>query len=404
MPTGSQQAAAAATQSAPATQSAAQATQQAVANNSVGPEERRRLSVVSYPTSGLGGQASLDIPRDTTIKRINLELVAALTVTYSSGSPTLSPLGALSRLVTQLAVNADGSRNIKILNLYLQRCMNALMYQQVPRRAYQTGATLTSTTTQPTTEWLAGTVAYPTTTQDIIVNESIDIVFENYFAYEQGRRISNLYTKNLSTCTLGFLFSPISNLQTDGVGATVTYSNISIQLIPTIVENREADISSNAFDFVETVIQKQFSSQTSQFAIDLNTGNRMLGLGFLVNNGDTNKSLSDIAMTTMNLVINGSTSIQTANFRELQNDNKSRYGVVDNYASSVHPLQGFAYMNLMKNGSVFSGIDTRLQAGVSQLQVQVSTASSSGIDPATYTNPVTVAVLQQQLIPVPVKQ
>lgn len=398
--------AAAATQTAPATAQGVQGIQQSVGNNSIGPEERRKLSTVSAPTSGNGGQTSLDIPRDTSIKRMNLELVAAFTVAYSSGSPVLSPLGLLARIATQCTINADGSRNIKIVDLYMQRCMNAIMYNGFPRRAYQTGATLTTTTTEPATEWLAGTVAYPATTQDIIVNESVDLCFENYFAYEQGRRTSLLYTKNLSTCTLGFNFAAMSNVQQDAASpVSVTYSNISIQIIPTIVENREADITSNSFDFVETFIQKQFTSQTTQFSVDLNTGNRLLGLGLLVRNGDVNKTLSDIAMTDMNLLINGSTSVFTSNFRQLQNDNKGRFGISDDqFASSVHALQGFAFLNLMKNGSIYSGIDTRYQNGVSQLQLQISTASSSGIDPATYTNPVTVGLMQQQFIPVPVKQ
>lgn len=397
--------AAAATQSAPATQAGAQQVQQSVANNSIGPEERRKLSTVSAPPSGNGGQTSLDIPRDTTIKRMNLELVAAFTVTYASGSPVLSPLGLLARIATQCTINADGSRNIKIVDLYMQRCMNAVMYGGFPRRAYQTGAGLTTTTTEPTTEWLAGSVAYPATTQDIIVNESVDLCFENYFAYEQGRRTSLLYTKNLSTCTLGFNFAAMTNIIQDGNAAPVTYSNISIQIIPTIIENREADISSNSFDFVETFIQKQFTSQTSQFSIDLNTGNRLLGLGLLVRNGDTSKTLSDTAMTDMNLLLNGSTSIFTSNFRQLQNDNKGRFATSeDQFLSGSHSMQGFAFLNLMKNGSIYSGIDTRYQSGVSQLQLQVSTAASTGIDPATYTNPVTVGLMQQQFIPVPVKQ
>jgi hypothetical protein len=102
--------------------------------------------------------------------------------------------------------------------------------------------------------------------------------------------------------------------------------------------------------------------------------------------------------------VNGSTSIQATKFRELMNDNKVRFGMGDDqFVSGAHALQGFAYMNLMKNGDLLSGLDTRLVAGTSQVQLLVSTAASSGVDPATYTNPVELSVLQQQLIPVPPK-
>jgi len=242
----------------------------------------------------------------------------------------------LGRIANQCTVNADGSRNIKIVDLYMQRCMNAIMYGAFPRRAYQTGAALTTTTTECQTEWTESTIGFAATTNDVVVNESVDLCFENYFAYEQGRRVSNLYTKNLSTCTIAFNFVALSNIIQDGyAGVAPTYSNIAITITPTIIENREADITSNAFDFVETYMTKSFTGQTTQFSVDLNTGNRLLGLGLLARNGDTYKTLSDIAVTDLSLLINGSTSVFTSNFRQLQNDNQSRYRVTDKYESRV---------------------------------------------------------------------
>jgi hypothetical protein len=382
--------------------SAQEKVQRDVISNPNQPESRRRLATANYAANSV---VQVEIPRDTAIKRLNLFFKLGCTATYASGSPLLSPLGALAKICPSFSIVADGSRNVKVLDLYMARCMAALAYGGFGRRAYQTGASLLSSTSQPTTEWYGGaSPAYGATTQDLIIIESIDVMFENQFAYERGRALSWLYTKNLATCNMYFGFASISNILQDGNAASVTYSNVDVSITPTIIEARDGTPANGAFDFTETVIRKQFSQQTTQFAVDLNTGNKLLGIGLMARNGDSNKSLSDIAVTDLNLVVNGATSIQNTKFRELSNANKQRFSMGDDYfASGTHGLQGFAYMNLMKNGDLLSGLDTRLVAGVSQVQLQVSTASSSGVDAATYTNPVELSVLQQQLIPVPPK-
>lgn len=388
-------------QGTPAPSAAAQQTQAIVASNNLGPETRRKLASASYSSNSA---VVVDIPRDTCIKRMNINLVGSFTVTYAAGSPTLSPFGVFARLCPNFYLVADGSRNIKVLDLFMQRCMNALAYGGFPRRAYKSGAGLTSTSSFAQTEWLAGTIAYPATTQDIVINESIIIDFENPFSYKQGENISQLYTKNLSTCNMTFGWGDISNVQTSGVGASVTYSNVSLSVVPTIIENRDGTLADGAFDYNETVIRRSYSSQQTLAQVLLNTGNKLMGLALMAQNGDTNLSLSDLALTDVQLVRNGVESIVLSRFRDLMNDNKARYGASDDqYASGVHGLTGFAYINLQKNGNALSGLDTRLVAGTSQVEVDFSTGASSGIDAVTYTNPVTISVLQQQLVPVPQK-
>lgn len=378
-----------------------QSVQQAVSSTQLGAETRRKLATANYTSNT---SVTIDIPRDTSVKRLLLNFVFGATATYAAGSPTISPFGVAARMCPNFYLVADGSRNIKVLDLYMSRCMNALAYGGFPRRAYRTGASLTSTNDFPNTEHLSGAIAYGATTQDIIYNESIIVDFENPFAYEQGRNISQLYTRNLATCNMTFGFGDVSNIQTSGVGATVTYTNVSLAVVPTIIENREGTLAEGAYDFNETVIRKSYSSQQTLASIDLNTGNKIVGLGFMAQNGDTNLSLADNVLTDMQLVVNGVNSIQLTRFRDLMNDNKSRRGVSDDqYASLLHGLTGFAYMNLLKNGSALSGLDARFAAGVSQVQALVSTGASSGLDAVTYTNPVTISVLQQQLVPVPVK-
>lgn len=381
--------------------SAQQNVQNQVAQVKLGAESRRRLAVANYAANT---NVVIDIPRDTSIKRIHLSWVFGCTVTYASGSPTISPFGLASRICPNYYIVADGSRNIKVLDLFMQRCMNALARSSFPRRASRTGASLVNTTSFGNTEHLAGTVAYPATTQDIIYNESVSVEFENPFAFELGSNISQLYTRNLQTCTMTFGFSDVSNLQTSGVGASVTYSNVSCSVTPTIIEDRLGTLANGAYDYNEFVIRRSYSAPQNLAQIDLNAGNKITGIAVMAQNGDTNLSLSDIVITDMQLLTNGVNPIHVTTFRDAQNYNKQRSGAPDDQLSSgVHGLSGFAFLNLLKSGNALSGLDTALADGVSTVQMQISTGASSGRDAVTYTAPVTISVLQQQLVPVPVK-
>jgi hypothetical protein len=384
-----------------APQSAAQQNvQAAVAAQPRGAENRRKLSTANYASNT---NVVIDIPRDTSVKRMILSLVGAFTVTFSSGSPTLSPFGVFARICPNFYVVADGSRNIKVLDLYMQRCMNAMTYGTFPRRAYAKGATLQGVNDFASTEWLAGTIAYPTTTQDIIINEQLVVDFENPNAW-QNKDISQLYTRNLQSCNMTFGFSDISNLQTTGVGATVTYSNVALSIVPTIIENREGTLAQGAFDFNEFVIRRSYSSQQQNTQILLNAGNKIVGIALMAQNGDSALSLADNVLTDINLLTNGVLPQQGTRFRDLSNDNKARNGICDDqYASSLRGNSGFAWMSLLKNGDALSGLDTALANGISTCELQVSTGPASGLNAVTYTAPIGISVLQQQIVPVPVK-
>jgi len=384
-----------------APQSAAQQrVQEAVAAQPRGAENRRKLASASYAANT---NVVVDIPRDTSVKRMILSLNGYFTVTFGSGSPTLSPFGVFARICPNFYVVADGSRNIKVLDLFMQRCANAETYGSFPRRAYAKGASLQGVNSIPSTEWLAGTIAYPSTTQDIVINEQVVIDFENPDAW-QNKDISQLYTRNLQTCNMTFGFGAIENVQTTGVGATVTYSNISLTVVPTIIENREGTLAQGAFDYNEFVIRRSYSSQQTNAQILLNASNKIVGIALMAQNGDTNLSLADQVLTEINLLTNGILPQQGTRFRDLSNDNKLRKGISDDqYASSLRGLTGFARMNLLKNGDALSGLDTALSNGVSTVELHVSTGPSSGLDAVTYTSPISISVLQQQMVPVPVK-
>jgi len=384
-----------------ADQSAAQQNvQSAVASQPRGAENRRKLGTANYASNS---NVTIDIPRDTSVKRLILSATLACTTTFASGSPTISPFGLMARICPNFYVVADGSRNIKVLDLFMQRCMNAMTYGTFPRRAYAKGATLQGVNDFPSTEHVSGTIAYGSTTQDLIYNEQVIVDFENPDAW-QNKDISQLYTRNLQTCSMTFGFADVSLLQTTGVAAPVVYTNVSMSIVPTIIENREGTLAQGAFDFNEFVIRRSYSSQQTNAQILLNAGNKIVGVAMMSQNGDAALSLADNVLTDLNLYTNGILPQQQGRFRDLSNDNKIRNGIADDqYASSLRGLTGFAYMNLLKNGDALSGLDTSLANGVSTAELQVSTGPASGLNLVTYTAPVTVSILQRQMVTVPVK-
>ena len=376
--------------------------QDKVENAYVGHESRRLLSTVNYASNT---NVVLEIPRDSSYKRMSLLSRFACTATYASGSPTISPFGALARLMPNFTLVADGYRNVKVLDIYMQRCMNALAWGTFPRRARNTGASLTGTNTIPATEHYAGTIAYGSTTQDIVYMEQVGIDFEvPRFLHGIGRQFSQLYARNLQSLTATFGFGDVTSLQTTGVAAPVVYTNVSLAITPVMIEDRFADINSGAFDFNEFVVRRTYSSAQSNAQILLSAGNKLLGVGIMAQNGDSALSLSDVVLTNINLFTNGVNPIVKDTFLSLQSDNKMRQGISDDqFASSLHAMTGFAHINLVKDSDIRSGLATDLASGISTVELQVDTGAASGLNAVTYTNGVTISVLQQQLVKVPAK-
>ena len=380
--------------------SAQQSVQDAVLSQSRGAENRRRLSSALYASNT---NVQVDIPRDTSVKRIVLSLTGSFTTTFASGVPTLSPFGVFAKICPNFYVVADGSRQIKVLDLFMQRCMNAQTYGTFPRRAIARGAGLTTTSDFPTSEWLSGTQSYGATTQDLVINEQVIVDFENPNSW-QNKDISQLYTRNLQTCNMTFGFADITNIQTTGVNAPVVYSNVSLSIVPTIIENREGTLAQGAFDFNEFVIRRSYSSQQTNSQILLNAGNKIVGLAIMSQSGDSALSLADNVVTDINMLTNGILPQQTTRFRDLSNDNKIRNGICDDqYATGLRGLTGFAFMSFLKNGDALSGLDSALAKGVSTAEIQISTGANTGLNAVVYTTPITISVLQQQMVPVPIK-
>lgn len=374
-------------------------------------EARRTLASPTFGTAPF----SVPVPRDTVLKRMGLKLILQTQVTYGSGSPATSHQGVFDRICPRVELNVNGSRIVKSVRPHLVRMHNMIQNAEHPRRAYYFDSSA-PTVTRAQREWVAGVVAYPATTQYMLFNEMIELSFENPWGYAGSRSVSELDIRDVASCDMWFYWGAISNLQEDGVGASVTYSTSpTVTVIPQIIENRarpRPQAGDVLFDYVETSFAQTFTGQANNQQMQLQTGNYLMGLGLYVNNGDTNLTPADNLLQQISLLINGASAIQgpIGNMADLQDENQVRFGVSDDmgladYASSiastanVHPLQGFAMMNLIRNGDWNTAINTSRQAGVDTVKLQFNTPSSSGTDAATYTNPLQVTVHTHEMRP-----
>lgn len=359
----------------------------------------RRNQQVTFRANSVVTQ---DIPRDDVFKRINLRLTGSQSVTYGSGSPVIGGLGVFPRLCSRIDIVQNGQDTIKSVDLYLLRMQNLLVNGELPERAVTKQAGAFSATRLAQTEMEYGGTAYQATTGYMLFNESLTIFFEYPFAYEVGKNVSLWNTKGLSSAEIRFAFNAVDSLQEDGVGASVTYADdlafaIDVELVSAPSIPREQDFML----YKQTVRRYQITAEVREYLVDLPRGNLITGLHILVRNGDTNKRLSDVALKDISLLVNGQRIIQRTTFLTMQQAMRSRWGIrapKDTAAQGItHNLQGYAYMHLIRDGDVRSALNTSLAAGVDQVQLSITTAASSGIDPATYTNPVEISIMVDEL-------
>ncbi len=364
-------------------------------------EARRRLSPVSFSNSQL---RTLDLPRDTVVKRAEIYLNGVFTTGYSSGSPVFSERGIFQRICPRIDVVIDGQRTVKSIDPYMQRYMNNIYSGNYPIRRYdQPGASVTSLLGD--TDWVAGTVAYPTDTQYQVIEEALTIHFECPLSYAYDQRFATLLNiKDVSSAEMRFTMADISNVQSNSTSATVTYAAVDLSFAVTLIENRAIPRDAQFFDFKETVKRVSYTAEVRESLVDLNRGNGLAGLALMAIDGDTGRTLRDRAIRDLGLIVNGQQIIQRTTFNELQKSNASRFGLNDTMISAgQHPARGMAFMNLINGGRIDSALNTSIGAGVDQVQLQVSTGSTAAPDAVTYTNSLELSVLQQEIASVPVK-
>lgn len=362
-------------------------------------ETRRRIGSDAFSDSRV---VSRDIPRDSVFKRFEFRAVGYFSVTYASGSPIASQLG-ISQILPRLDVIANGERTIKSIDTHLQERQNLLNNGVMAERAYSTSASAPTTLLALTETPFQPLFAYPATTQYVLINSGFVVNFEHPFAYELGKSATLFDTRNLSSCEIRYNFGALTAIQETGGSVSVTYGDTNLNFISNAVEAPSVPRDQKFLDYKQSVRRFQISGEVRDLLLDLPRGNLISGIHMFVRNGDTNRRPSDIAIKDMTLLVNGQRILaKLGSFLELQQNGRLRYGInaAKGTASSgmTHALQGYCYLSLVRDGDLRTALDTSIQAGVDNLQLSVTSAATSGTDAATYTNPVEVSLMIDELV------
>lgn len=352
----------------------------------------RSLPSVAYTPSQ---PQSLRLPTDVGLKRLNIRLSGSFCVTYASGSPVGDITGLFNRICPIIEVALDGGDVVKSASPFQFQQAQLFLTQVFGEQRYSTSAGA-PTTRVATTDGKVG--AFPATTQYILINEQVTLQFEDKWAKSFGETVTILNLMRSTNPELRFKFAGFSAFQdANSASVSVAYTANTLQFDTTTVEAHDVRPQDDFYIFREYGISRQFSGQQRDYAVDLNTGNALQGILFVVRNGDATRSLSNIALQKIALRLNGSNVIRETSFLELQSENIQRLGLNVPTAATVRRIDGCAYLPTMKNGDIRNCLDLSYAAGVRQAQVLLTTAAASGDDAATYTAPVEVLMLVQEI-------
>lgn len=358
-------------------------------------ERQRPLQGLTFQE---GQILSRDLPKDTVLKSLQFRLSGSVVTTYGSGTPVADAQACFDNIIPRIDVIVGGSRTVKSVRPHLMRIQQLFSTTILGARRSSAGAAA-ATDNFPTVD--AG-FTYGTTGQYTTVAESIIVSFEHvYCDISLGREATWLNLKGVSSAVVNLTCASFSKLLGFGNTAPVVFS--SSTFVIDIFTREAQDVPSNIIfsDWKQTTKEITYSAETTDSPIDINRGNKVSGIMLFVKDGAagsattaTGKLASNLALTKLNLKVNGQTDIKTTNFKALQDENRVMYGVNAPMASNVSILDGVAHMNLLARKDITTALDCSPPL-VDNVQLFVNTNNASNVS---YTNPVSVTVMTEEIV------
>lgn len=349
-----------------------------------------------------GSTISVDVPRDSVFKYLQVSLVGSVVTTFASGTPVADNQSTMNNLINYIDIIANGSFTIKNVTPWMMRTQQLLATGNQGERKASAGAAAAAPVYNVTAD---SKFTYGTTGQITSVVESIIIPFENSLA-GAGRMGTLWDTRGLASAEMRFSTAAFSSLLGFGNTAPVVYSASTLQIQIETIETQDVPLNVYFSAYKQTTKQINISAQVTDNLVDINRGNYLQGLMFEAHDGAsgttttaTGRVLSNSLLTDIKLIINGSRYVQNTNFNRLQSKNRNRYGLNAAFASNVSVFDGMAYLDLLtpKNGEKFGAVDSaqNVQApNVDNLQVALSSDAA-----ATYTSVAFVKIMTSEIVP-----
>ncbi len=360
-------------------------------------ERKRKLQPLTFAESQI---LSRNLPLDTAIKGILLRLSGSVVTTFASGTPVADEFGPFDNLIPRVDVVIDGNRTIKNVKPSFMQFQQLLTTQNFAERC-ASAAAAAATDNYPVADVTA--FPYGTTTQITTVRESCLISFENVY-FQMKKELTWLNTKGRSSAEIRLTTGAFSALLGFGNTAPVVFSSSTLSVDIMLIEQMDQPANAVFWDWRQTTKQVLLSSQSTNYPIDIPRGQRVFGLMMLTRNGAagsattaTGKVAKSLAITNYAFWKDGQAIIKSGDFKELQADNRLRFGFAAPFASSISRTDGFAYLDLWSQdgrGEVDTVIDARPgQCDSLQLYIDTNTAAN-----VSYTNPVSVEVMTDELV------
>lgn len=359
-------------------------------------ERTRQLQQLTFAENQI---LSRDLPRDTVLKHLIVRLSGSVVTTFASGTPVADAQSTADNICPRIDVVINGSRVVKSVRphlMHIQQLFSTLI--QAERRA--SAAAAAATDNLPTAD---GGFAYGTTTQVSTVAESVLVSFENVYAEsgDKGREQTWLNLKGVSSAEIKLTCAAFSKLLGFGNTAPVVFSSSTLAFDIFTIEAQDVPAEISTSDWKQTTKELTFSAETSDYAIDINRGNKLQGIMMFAKDGAagsattaTGKLASNLAITKVQLVLNGQQIVKASTFRAIQADNRARFGVDAKFASNVSRLDGIAYINMLRSNDLRTALDVRPPA-VDSCQLIVSTNNSTNVS---YTNPVSLTLMTEEIV------
>lgn len=358
-------------------------------------ERQRKLQALTFAENQI---LSRDLPRDTVLKQLALRLSGSVITTFGSGTPVASAQACFDAIIPRVDIIVGGSRTVKSVRPHLMR-MQQLFTTQILGERRSSAAAAAATDNYPTVD--AG-FTYGTTGQATTCAETIMISFEcPYAEVGLGREATWLNLKGVSSAEIKLTCAAFSSLLGFGNTAPVVFTGSTFIVDIFTTEAQDVDPRFQFSDFKETTKELTYSAETQDSAIDINRGNRLMGLMLFTRDGAagttttaTGKLASNLVLTKLALTVNGQTQVKVTDFKALQAENRARYGITAPMASNVSILDGMAHMNLLAKHDLSTALDCAPPL-VDNVQLFVNTNTASHVS---YTNPVSVTVMTQEIV------
>lgn len=358
-------------------------------------ERSRVLGTLDFAENSI---LNLKLPLDTVLKGLYIRLSGAVQTTFGSGTPVAKAEGTMDSLVNRIDVTVNGGETIKALRPHFLH-MQALFATGVQGERFSSAAAAAATDNFPTTP---GTFAFGTTTQYSTVRETVYLPFEMIHAEPgMGRESTYLNLKRCNSAELKIFTSSFANLLGFGNTAPVVFGNHTLKF--EIVSVERQDVGEEAiFDYWKQIQRTiPISSESRDLSIDLNMGNYVTGFLFFVKDGAagssttaTGKLASNLAVTNVELKQNGTTTVQRSSFKALQAKNRLVNGVNADFSAGVSRLDGVAHMNLLSRKDLGTALPA-MRPVTDNLQLLFDSNTASNVS---YTNPVEVSIVQEELV------